>query len=94
MKVLLAPEAVGNTIMNVAVWFIYLAFIIGGFIWIGVRVQQFIRSQSESESNWDRLLNDEEFKQYLKKLKEEKSGQADSNSVQSESGTSGRQGGA
>ncbi len=93
MKVLLAPEAVGNTVMNVAVWFIYLAFIIGGFIWIGVRVQQFIRSQSESESNWDRLLNDEEFKQYLKKLKQEKAAQAESDSVQSESGTRSHPGG-
>jgi hypothetical protein len=66
-------EDTGNWVLNIGVWTIYLAFIIGGFIWIGIRIQKFIRSQSQSESNWDRLLNDEEFKQYLSKLKEESS---------------------
>jgi hypothetical protein len=65
-------EDTGNWLLNIAVWTIYLGFIIGGFIWIGIRIQKFVRSQSQSETNWDKLLNDEEFKQYLAKLKQEK----------------------
>jgi hypothetical protein len=49
----------------------YVALLLAGAFWIGIRIRNYVRSQSESETRWDELLSDDEFKTYVEKLKQE-----------------------
>lgn len=60
-------------ISYIALWISYIGVIVGGIAWIVYRLVMYLRKERERELSWADMGSDEDFKEYLQTLKNERS---------------------